>query len=407
MAFKTKLDASNNRQINMRERSELILPGVTRFGLPQGELSVGPDLTTTRTLVPSVDNVTSTFTGNTATGVYTWSFGYADMAEAEHLIQNFTLESESGEVQNIGPVWVGRDPVEVNGETLYLRYEGILFDLTLAEVTDMGDGTITGSTRSTYEKLEADALDYNGDFIWVDVRGITKTENLMITQIGIGQTTTDIGIDELGNVVVMGSDERLKENIEPIQGALDKVLGLRGVTYTWKDKKAGGEGVRIGFIAQEVQEVVPELVHNVGSTDYLGVNYNNAVPLIIEAIKELVNKTVYTSEPAADTITTIKELNVEEIYSEDNNISLNFNGSHETAKNGGISVIKGVSEEEDSIFQINEHGDWEFLPNLSIKKYTPISSEDTTGNPGNLTYDEDFLYLKTQGGWGRINLEKF
>lgn len=112
--------------------------------------------------------------------------------------------------------------------------------------------------------------------------------NLNIGIIGSGPSTTDIGVDANGHVVDVLSDERLKEDIKPIEGALDKVLNLRGVTYRWKDKNSGGNKVRIGFIAQEVNEVVEELVFSSRDGKYLGVHYDNVTPLLVEAIKELV-----------------------------------------------------------------------------------------------------------------------
>jgi hypothetical protein len=78
------------------------------------------------------------------------------------------------------------------------------------------------------------------------------------------------------------SDKRLKKNIKTVTSALDTVNALRGVTFDWKE----GNGKAIGLIAQEVQEVLPEIV----STDdngYLGIRYTNVVGVLVEAIKEL------------------------------------------------------------------------------------------------------------------------
>jgi hypothetical protein len=83
-----------------------------------------------------------------------------------------------------------------------------------------------------------------------------------------------------GNVTAY-SDARLKENIETISGALGKVAAMRGVTYTRKDTGAKG----IGVLAQEIQEVIPEVVLDNG--EHLSVSYGNLVGVLIEAIKEL------------------------------------------------------------------------------------------------------------------------
>jgi len=60
------------------------------------------------------------------------------------------------------------------------------------------------------------------------------------------------------------SDERLKKNIEPLTGALDKLLQLRGVNYEWKDPDdyTHPVGTQTGFVAQEVQKVLPKWVQD-------------------------------------------------------------------------------------------------------------------------------------------------
>ena len=76
------------------------------------------------------------------------------------------------------------------------------------------------------------------------------------------------------------SDEKLKKDISTIDDALDKVKQLRGVDYTWKESEEKSKGV----IAQELQEVFPELVSE--SESGLSVNYNGIIGVLIEAIKE-------------------------------------------------------------------------------------------------------------------------
>jgi hypothetical protein len=90
--------------------------------------------------------------------------------------------------------------------------------------------------------------------------------------------------DDNGNWVASGdvtaySDARLKDNVQTINGALDKVLSMRGVTFD----KGGQRGT--GVIAQEMQEVMPEVVMQ--NDEYLSVAYGNLVGVLIEAVKEL------------------------------------------------------------------------------------------------------------------------
>ena len=93
--------------------------------------------------------------------------------------------------------------------------------------------------------------------------------------------------------IVGSSDERLKTEIKTIPNALDKVLKLRGVTYKWKDTTEGGTCVnnitetRMGVIAQEIVEVLPEVVTHDKENDRYGVSYGHLTGVLIEAVKEL------------------------------------------------------------------------------------------------------------------------
>eukprot|EP01114_Cavostelium_apophysatum_P016754 TRINITY_DN4828_c0_g1_i1.p1 TRINITY_DN4828_c0_g1~~TRINITY_DN4828_c0_g1_i1.p1 ORF type:complete len:716 (-),score=198.63 TRINITY_DN4828_c0_g1_i1:139-2286(-) len=87
------------------------------------------------------------------------------------------------------------------------------------------------------------------------------------------------------------SDLRLKTNVTDVVDALEIVTQLQGKKYEWKQAgtelpAAGGRKV-IGFIAQEVQRLVPEVVQQDPQTGYLSVSYAELLPLVIEAFKEL------------------------------------------------------------------------------------------------------------------------
>ncbi len=81
------------------------------------------------------------------------------------------------------------------------------------------------------------------------------------------------------------SDRNLKENIVPIGNSLDKVMALNPVTYTWKSNGASG----IGFIAQEVEEVIPQLV-NTNEDGTKGIYSLEMIPFLVKAIQELESK---------------------------------------------------------------------------------------------------------------------
>jgi hypothetical protein len=81
------------------------------------------------------------------------------------------------------------------------------------------------------------------------------------------------------------SDVRLKKNVVPLEGALDKIDAIRGVQYHWIDTEQS-ESRQVGVIAQEIQAVYPELVME-GGNGYLSVDYPKLTAVLIESIKEL------------------------------------------------------------------------------------------------------------------------
>jgi hypothetical protein len=123
----------------------------------------------------------------------------------------------------------------------------------------------------------------------------TSTTGVQFASLGIGtapDATYELKIQ--GDVAASGdivayytSDKRLKDNIQPIQNALDKVNELGGYTFDWNEElQKARKGHDIGVIAQEVQSVLPEVVVE-RDNGYLGVDYQKLVPVLIEAIKEL------------------------------------------------------------------------------------------------------------------------
>ena len=106
-----------------------------------------------------------------------------------------------------------------------------------------------------------------------------------------GDTSTDSIFISYGDIqangdVISSSDARFKENIITIDNALEKVLQLRGVYFNKINDELKTR--KVGVIAQEVMEVLPEVVveSNIEEEDYLAVSYGNMVGLLIEAMKE-------------------------------------------------------------------------------------------------------------------------
>jgi len=112
--------------------------------------------------------------------------------------------------------------------------------------------------------------------------------------VGIGTSAPGYKLDVNGDVNCSGiyrniSDLRYKTNIATIGNALDKVMKLRGINFDWKksdypDLAFGGER-QVGFVAQEIEQVLPEVVSK-DSKGIYSVAYASVVPLLVEAMKE-------------------------------------------------------------------------------------------------------------------------
>lgn len=110
---------------------------------------------------------------------------------------------------------------------------------------------------------------------------VTSTENY-----GFGYNGTNKGFinDTNGNYTAT-SDRRLKTDIEPLQDILEKVLQLRPSKYYYKESKDRAKAKSYGFIAQEVEEIFPDIVSE--NEGYKGLAYDNFAILSVAAIQEL------------------------------------------------------------------------------------------------------------------------
>ena len=98
-------------------------------------------------------------------------------------------------------------------------------------------------------------------------------------------------VSSTGDVIAYASDDRLKTKLGNIQGALEKVKSLNGFQYKWNDLAQGmgmDDRVHVGLSAQDVQKILPEVIRQAPiNNEYLTIQYEKLVPLLIEAIKEL------------------------------------------------------------------------------------------------------------------------
>jgi len=128
--------------------------------------------------------------------------------------------------------------------------------------------------------------DHNESALAMDESFVIKTDG----KVGIGTTTPSHLLSVQGDAGGTSnwqtdSDERLKKNISTIKNASEKIQKLRGVQFEWKDSENHPKGKKIGLIAQETKDIVPEVVNK--NDEYYSIEYAPITALLIEAFKEL------------------------------------------------------------------------------------------------------------------------
>jgi len=229
----------------------------------------------------------------------------------------------AGEVVVTGDLTVNGSQTVINTTTITTEDKNITLGVTTSPTDAGADGggfTLKGDTDKTFNWVNA-----TGSFTASEHIDLASGKQFLINNAGVLNATTlgagvlnssltSVGsltdltvagdMNANGNIVGDGasnisgintvtasgkmyalsytstSDANLKENVEQIEGAVEKVEAIRGVTFDWKD----GSGSTAGIIAQEVEAVMPMLVE---SGEIKRVEYNGLVGLLIEAVKEL------------------------------------------------------------------------------------------------------------------------
>ena len=148
---------------------------------------------------------------------------------------------------------------------------------------------VSGSNASLNSVTVSAGLTVTGSFTTVSGNG------LISGSLAVGNVTASATfgrIDASNDVVAFStSDIHFKENITPIDNALDKITKVNGYEFDWKQdedlvKYHGFSGHDVGIIAQEIEEILPEVV-TTRDSGYKAVKYEKIVPLLIQCIKEL------------------------------------------------------------------------------------------------------------------------
>jgi hypothetical protein len=219
----------------------------------------------------------------------------------------FTVTSNATN-SNTGGAIVARDGSgNFSAGTITATFSGNITGNVTGNVTGNLSGSVTGGTLSGTTGTLSSTLNINtsaatgGDALVLQNGGDFRIYNSgNAGSVSLYCDTNGVlnisgAISASGDITALTSDIRLKTNIEPIENALNKVLKLNGFTYNFNEiaEKLGlNSSIRhSGVSAQDVQEVLPEAVKPAPvNSEYLTVQYEKIVPLLIEAIKELSDK---------------------------------------------------------------------------------------------------------------------
>ena len=200
----------------------------------------------------------------------------------------FNIDNSTGdiELQNAGFTTIGDYGGSINGTYMYVDDPNEVIRIQSEGHVYIGDTDWGGSGNSF-------SVDFDD-----------TTSKMIVTNLSAGG---DVYAASGGGLQIGASDKRLKKNIVQIDNALEKVSQLSGVYFEWKTENEGNtyqpmpEGRKLGFIAQDVGKVVPELMNKIpcnsismtNSNSILfkskyvyGVHEKDISALLVEAIKE-------------------------------------------------------------------------------------------------------------------------
>ncbi len=182
--------------------------------------------------------------------------------------------------------------IESTGDFTLNSSGDIILDADGTDVILKDGGTSFGSFKRASSDfiIKAETADKDILFKGTDDSTTITALQLDMSEGGNAQFLGNISgsqIEASGDIIAFGSSDRnLKDNIQPIENSLEKIDKIGGYTFVWNDNQSTYKGKDIGVVAQEIQEILPEIVAT-RVNGYLGVKYEKIVPLLIESIKEL------------------------------------------------------------------------------------------------------------------------
>lgn len=189
---------------------------------------------------------------NVAGGAYSTAFGSNNLAFGEYSASFGAFSKANGDLSTV----MGHGTISKHFASLVIgRY----------------NDTTSGPT-SRYTWISTDPIFIVGN-------GLPSSRSNALTLYKNGNMT-------IAGTLTQNSDARLKRNIHPLTGVMDKLLQLNGYQYNWATHYSDNEELNTGLLAQEIEKVMPELIHRDGSGT-MSVNYSGMIPYLLEAIKTL------------------------------------------------------------------------------------------------------------------------
>ncbi len=208
-----------------------------------------------------------------------------------------TITASAG---TIGGWTINTNDLTSNSGSLVLNKTGTLVSTSGSNVATFGTGkiTITNASTATF------SVDGSSNQMELSMSGVSRPAILRAGNAICVLYLATIGIESDGGSLYIrnssgdykninalsfttSSSRRWKENIKPIENALTTVQKLNGVTFNWKDKNIKND---IGFIAEEVNDLLPTIVGKGENGSIEGLEYGKVTALLVEAIKELNQK---------------------------------------------------------------------------------------------------------------------
>lgn len=205
-----------------------------------------------------------------ATGLY-WGTGLVALATTNGLSMSDGLDMNSHEIDAVGAI--DGTGIDINSVgTLTLEGSGSV------DIRDGGNSQILVNSPN---------IDFQGNSL-IDIDDLTATgSQIRFSGITSGTPNADVQIETDGDLVTVSSDRRLKKNISKISNPIEIVDQLKGVAFDWKK---GNLKNQYGFIAQDVEKVLPSIVYTNSNDGYKGLRYDNIIPIMVEAMKEQQDK---------------------------------------------------------------------------------------------------------------------